>query len=470
MFTYNGRKGERFVEQKVLIQQEQRILPNLIQQMDILQMTVLELEKYITSLFLENPVLEFTKPEVPALVAEKKVHSLFIEENLSQNPFNRLYGNRLSDAVHQEETFPLRTSGITLAENLLIQLKGPYASGNRRKICEYLAGDLNHRGFLEEPEEHIAAALNMPQDEVQNCIAYMQTLDPPGICARNLSECLLIQLRQMPGEELDIEKTIVSHHLPLLARNQLPLIAKKLKISVDRVIRAQAKIRSLNPSPAAGFSDDTLTFYIVPDIIVAAAQDGYRLFSNDSCLPDIRISPAYAKLYTDPCCDTATKQYLSEKFRQVRKLQEYIRRRSATLRKIVGYLLDYQKEFFQKGPGYLRPLRLKQASDALQLNPSTVCRAAKKKYLQCSYGLFPLRYFFGKGFLKDENNEIISTETIQAILIDILDKEDRNKPFSDSALCRQLKLRGISLSRRTVAKYRELMHISNSRGRKNFTE
>lgn len=458
------------MEQKILIQQEQRISPSLIQQMDILQMTALELEGYITSLFLENPVLEFTTPEVPALVAEKKVHSLVIEENLSQNPFNRFYGNRLSEALPQDTPLSLRTSCITLTESLLMQLKQPYTSGKRRKICEYIAGDLNHRGFLEESEASIAATLNVPQDEVQNCIAYMQTLDPPGICARNLSECLLIQLHQLPGEDLAIEKKIVGHYLVLLARNQLPLIARKLKISVDRVIQAQVKIRGLNPSPAAEFSGDTPTYYIVPDIIVDATRDGYRLFSNEGVLPAIRISPSYARLYTDPCCDTETKQYLSEKFRQVRKLQEYIRRRGATLRKIVGYLLEYQKEFFQKGPGYLRPLRLKQASDALHLNPSTVCRAAKKKYLQCSYGLFPLRYFFGKGFLKDENSEIISTETIQTILTDILDKEDRNKPFSDSALCRQLKLRGVSLSRRTVAKYRELMHISNSRGRKNFTE
>lgn len=457
------------MEQELKLQQEQKISQSLIQQMQLLQMTSLELEEYINTRFLDNPVLEVTEPEVPALVTDVNLIRTFAEEQLKQDLFAGIRSKRYSDERKQNNQLYRKDAGMTLAEHLLLQLRKPFSEGRNRKICRFIAESLTGQGYLTETAEFIAGCLRVRTEEVRACISHMKELDPPGVCAANLSECLQIQLGRKKEKDYSIETAVVEKYLSLLARNQLHVIARRLGIPVSRIVTARREIRSLNPYPGSGFADSGQTYYVIPDLTVK--EDGGKRFLsvNESHMPTVRISAFYVRLFESPDCDEETRRYLAGKIRQVQNLKEQLRIRSTTLARLGRFIVEYQKGFFQKGPGYLRPLRMQDAAEQLSLHPSTVSRAVQGKYLQCRHGLFPLRYFFSKGFLRDGQDAVITTESILAVLLDVIEKEDRKKPFSDSGLRKQMALRGLEISRRTITKYREKLNIPDSRGRKIFS-
>ena len=455
------------MEQQQRQEQVQKASQALIQQMQVLQMTTLQLEHYLCEVYLDNPMLELSPVEPPRGKDARPTGEQWSARHDEQNPFDRINRRVESGSPGENGLEPPAREQGGLSEHLIQQLDRPHSSGMKGKICRYVVHSLNHRGYFPEPSHCAAAYLGATEAEVEQCVAYLQTLDPPGICARDLSECLRLQLERKGGD-LKLEMAIVTQHLELLGKNQLHTIAKRLKVPVSRIVRAKELIQTLNPSPGAGFPDGMPVDYITPDMIVTRKDDGFLLFVNQGELPRIQVDPRYMELYQSGACDEETRRYLTGKLRQVNSLRQHLESRGTTLEKLGRYLLEYQQEFFLRGDGFLRPLRMQDAAEALGLSKSTICRAVKGKFLQCPHGTFPLSHFFSKAVLAGTENELLATEGVMLVLKDIIEREDGKNPLSDQELCAQLALRGLDISRRTVAKYRERMGIPDSRGRKQF--
>ncbi len=447
--------------------QVQKISQNMIQQVNILQMSSQELTEYVKDLSMENPVMELEdrEPENPEQERLKKLE--WLSEMDEQN---RIYYRQereesgdsgMGDQGEQEEE--------TLGESLLQQLLGGPYSEYQMGIFKYLAECLDSRGYFVDSVSEVACHLGIPGEDIEECLKVMKTLEPAGVCAADLSECLYIQLKaKEKGQEFNVEKQIVKEYLELLGKNQLPAIAKRMEIPLERVLQAKQEIQGLNPKPASGYADRGGLRYITPDVTVVKLADYFEIMVNEYVLPEIRLNKDYMKLLRSGDCDKEVRQYLSDKVRQMEQVQDYISKRNKTLTRLARFLVEEQKEFFQYGKGHLHPLRMRDAAEKLEVHESTVSRGVKEKYLQCCWGIFPMDYFFTKGFVEDENRETIATDRILGILKEIIEKEDKKKPYSDQKLALKLAEQGITISRRTVAKYREGMQIPDCRGRKEY--
>lgn len=448
--------------------QIQKISQNMIQQVSVLQMSSQELTEYVKDLSLENPLMDLDEPE-PENREQERLRKLEWLSDMDEQ--NRIY--------YREEREESEDTGIadrgkqeeeeTLAESLLQQLLGGPYTDRQMEIFHYLVESLDNRGYFVDPIGDVAGHLGVSEQEVEECLGIMKTLEPAGVCAADLSECLYLQLEQQEMDgELAVEKAIVKDHLELLGKNQLPAIAKKLEVSIERIRQARQRIQGLNPKPASGYADRGGLRYITPDVTVVKLTDYFEIMVNEYVLPQIRLNQDYMKLLRSEDCDKEVQQYLSEKVKQIEQVQDYISRRNRTLTRLARYLVEEQKDFFQYGKGHLHPLRMRDAAEQLEVHESTVSRAVKEKYLQCCWGVFPLEYFFTRGFVEDENQETIATDRILEVLKEIIAGEDKKKPYSDQKLALQLEGRGIHISRRTVAKYREGMQIPDCRGRKEY--
>lgn len=265
-----------------------------------------------------------------------------------------------------------------------------------------------------------------------------------------------------------MEKEIVSSYLEQLGKNQLHVIAKQLKVPLARVQQARERIQKLNPKPGSGFADREVLRYLTPDVTVVKLKDYFEVMVNDCTYPEVRINKEYAGMLRSGDCPKEVQQYLSEKVKQIEQVQSSIAKRSSTLLELTKCLVAEQEDFFMYGKGHLRPYRMRDAAEALQVHESTVSRAVKEKYLQCCWGIFPLGYFFSKGFYKEESKENIATDQIKEKLQELIGGEDKKKPLSDQKLANLLNEAGVEISRRTVAKYRESLGIPDCRGRKEF--
>jgi RNA polymerase sigma-54 factor len=294
----------------------------------------------------------------------------------------------------------------------------------------------------------------------------MRNLEPAGVCSRDLTQCLLKQLERH-GERYQVEKVIVTDYLELLGKNQLHVIAKKMKIPIERVQEAQCKIRSLNPKPSSGFSDREVLKYLTPDVTVVKLEEYFEVLVNDYSCPVMQINQEYIRMLKGSCTDE-TKNYIMDKFRQVEQIQGCIMKRNNTLIRLTKCLIDNQREFFMYGKGHLKPFKMRDAAEILQVHESTISRTVKEKYLQCCWGIFPMGYFFSKSFNNGESSGNIATIELKEQLKKIIDEEDKHKPLSDQKLMESLAEQGLHISRRTVTKYRESMDIADCRGRKQY--
>ena len=448
--------------------QVQTISQSMIQQVKILQMSAQELTDYMNNMSLENPVaeLEEAQPEDKEADRLRKLEWL---DRLDEQ--NRIYYSQekeesdLSDIMNigkQEEE--------TLADSLRTQLLGKPYTKRQFEIFDYLADSLNVHGFFTDSTADVALRFGVTEQEVRDCLTIMKQLEPAGVCAESLSDCLYLQLERLEesGEELSAEKVIVRDYLELLGKNQLPAIARQLKLPLERVRRAKEKIQTLNPRPSSGYTNGEELRYIRPDVTVVKLAEYFEIMVNDCSYPELRVNKGYMKMLKSGECDKEVKQYLSEKVRQIEQVQTCISRRNSILTDLAKFLVEEQKDFFLNGKGNLRPLRMKEAAEKLEVHESTISRAVKEKYLQCCWGIFPLDFFFSRGFYADENNETMATDRIKETLREIIQNEDRKKPLSDQKLMEALAAQGIEISRRTVAKYRESMDIPDCRGRKEF--
>ena len=445
--------------------QRQVLSQRMIQSVNILQMSAQELTEYIKKVAMENPLVDLEEPEQESKDQErlKKLEWL---ANLDEQ--NRVYYRREYEESDANDIMNIGSRDEeTLADNLLSQLIGMGYTDEEYRVFEYIAQCLDSNGFYTGAPGELAERCQITAQKAEEMLEVMRNLEPAGVCAPDLVHCLLKQLER-EGDKYQVEREIVAEYLELLGKNQLHVIAKKMHLSIERVKEAQMRIRSLNPKPSSGFSDREVLRYLTPDVTVVKLEGYFEVLVNDTACPVMQINQEYMKMLKGACPEEA-KDYIMEKFRQVEQIQGCIMKRNNTLTRLTKCLVDNQKEFFMYGKGHLKPFKMKDAAEMLDVHESTISRTVKEKYLQCCWGIFPLGYFFSKGFNNGENSGNIATIQLKEQLKKIIDEEDKSKPLSDQKLMEKLAEQGVQISRRTVTKYRESMQIADCRGRKQYS-
>lgn len=450
-----------------LEQRQTQTLSNnkMIESLQVLQMSRGELEERIEDLYAENPLLDLDErgeaaPRPPGAESLKKLEWLarFDEQNSAyrrQETDDDEDGWLENIAAPQEET---------LADSLMEQLAGRGFGDGDMRIFRYVAESLDERGYFAESAAELASRFGIEARKAERLLCEMKLLDPPGICARCLAECLALQLDRMDGCE--IEKEIVTRHLEALAKRQIKAIARELKITEARVLAALAKIQTLNPKPANGFTGGEPASYVSPDVTVTQRAGDFSVDLSFDAGASFSISRRYLELARSGGCPDDVRRYIEGKAREVEQISANIRRRNDTLTQLAACIAEEQREFFLRGRGALRPLRMKAVAEKLGLHESTVSRAVSGKYLQCRWGVFSLGYFFTKGYSLDGGGAEIATQQVKEKLRAVIAREDRAKPYSDQKLSEILSVMGIEISRRTVAKYRDELGIADCRARK----
>lgn len=450
--------------QRLELNQKQILSQNLIQMMEVLQMSVQELEAYLQELSLENPVIELEDRPAEAESAREMARARKLEWLESTDHQNKVYyreGDREEDRYLQHAA----CSGETLAEYLLSQIMTFSYTQKEREIVAFLIYSLDARGYFTDDMSAVAASFSVPEEEIQRLLREVQALDPAGVGARSLQECLLLQMERLP-EHTALAETIVRDHLPDVGRHHLQIIARKLGVPVAEVEDACKEICALNPKPGNAFSDRTQLHYISPDAVVVRVEDGFEILVNEYQYPRFRISEYYTEL-EKTVADKETKKYLREKIQQARTVAGNVKQRTSTLSKVLHVLVEKQQDFFLYGAGHRRPLKLSDIAKATELHESTISRTLRSKYLQCSWGVYPLNYFLcSVASTNAVSGEDQTPEYIKAQLKKIIQEEDRKKPLSDAAIAKCLKAMHISISRRTVNKYRQELGIPDKGGRK----
>ena len=422
------------MELSLQVQQKQILSQKMQQSVEILQMNAVTLSEYIREFAEENPLVEWNEEKEP--VQQENTELLqkleWLEETDEQN--RSLYRMEHEQEEKERETNAFgRKEGQSLREFLLFQI-------NIQKI----------------PAGHKA---------VLRFLAESTALEPSGVGARNLQECLLIQLKQKNASALSMK--ITRNYLDELAKNRLSYIAKAEKVSMERLMRALEEIRSCQPKPGSGFAGEDNVQYVVPDVLVERRGEEFIVTTNTTVMPRLTVSHSYVKLLREKA-DAQTEEYIAEQLKRAEWALQCISRRESTLQQVVEAIVEKQRDFFSEPQGQLVPLRLVDIAEQLDIHESTVSRAVKEKYLQCERGVFPLHTFFSKAMAKAEAAENVSADSIKNRLRAIIDAEEKTKPLSDRELTERLTAEGVQICRRTVAKYREAMGIAGASGRKRY--
>ena len=453
---------------KLQVKQTQTLSQRMIQSAEILQMTSQELNTYINELALENPVIDIVEPPT----AEEQRESIEQQEWL--NSFNEenyyLYQRQNNDDDYDfKSSWNINTDdGETLQDYLWSQLITENFTDQETEIIKFMLECLDNKGYLEESTETIASYFGTDTEIVEDLLSDLQALDPSGVCARTLEECLKLQLERRDILTPVLE-SIIDNCLEMVAKNQIPAIARKLRLSPTETAGYCQIIKSLNPKPGVSFSSRDQLRYIIPDVTIVKFKDHFDILLNESMYPTIELNSYYRQMNQNPE-SSELKEYLGNKIRQAEWVKQCVTQRGKTLMQVSRAILEHQEEFFTFGPAHLNPLRLADIAQELDIHESTVSRAVSKKYLQCSWGVFPLNYFLTASVSKKSSGSGagITPMQIKEVMKQIIDEEDKKKPYSDRIISEELEKRDIHLSRRTVAKYREELGIPDKSGRKSW--
>ena len=444
---------------KLQVKQTQTLSQRMIQSAEILQMTSQELNTYINELALENPVIDIVEPPT----AEEQRESIEQQEWL--NSFNEenyyLYQRQNNDDDYDfKSSWNINTDdGETLQDYLWSQLITENFTDQETEIIKFMLECLDNKGYLEESIETIASYFRTDTEIVEDLLSDLQALDPSGVCARTLEECLKLQLERRDMLTPVLE-SIIDNCLEMVAKNQIPAIARKLRLSPTETAGYCQIIKSLNPKPGVSFSSRDQLRYIIPDVTIVKFKDHFDILLNESMYPTIELNSYYRQMNQNPE-SSELKEYLGNKIRQAEWVKQCVTQRGKTLMQVSRAILEHQEEFFTFGPAHLNPLRLADIAQELDIHESTVSRAVSKKYLQCSWGVYPMNFFFSRSVAVQESSssesgtQSVTAADIKRVLREIIEDENKKKPYSDRLLGEKLAERGISISRRTVAKYRE---------------
>lgn len=439
-------------------EQKQIMSQKMIQSVQVLQMTATQLDSYLTEQSLENPVLELTAKEPERAESRELEKYQWICSHDEQNRY-------LYQKMENEDEFPEWNMDLeepeNLAEHLWSQILGSGLTGKQEEAVRYMLECLDARGYFIDEPETVAKKFGISAEDVEMLIGKIQKLDPAGIGARSLQECLMLQLERK-GELTEALKTLIGEDLKLVAENQLPQIAKKRNCSLDEVKALCAQIRELDPRPGALYSDVRRPQYVEPDVVVVKFEDHFEILLNDALCPDISLNATYVNMCSENQ-DKEVVKYLMGKIHQVEWIRQCVAQRNETLRSVTGEIVRQQEAFFQKGLRFLKPLKMSDVADELEIHESTVSRAVSNKYLQCSWGMFRMRQFFAAAV-----NSEFTNDQIKEKLKELIAGEPEKKPYSDRVLSELLEQHGMMASRRTVAKYRDEMGIPGTTGRKQY--
>ncbi len=458
-------KGVRLIMELNLEQKLGLMLtPQMQQAIKVLQMNNLELDAYLEDLALENPVIELDLSA--AQEEEMPQDSTFDMVEWLNSMDENNYGDGFS-ASEPDNTksldFP-SPDGETLEECLHVQMLRYGLSPKEQQIVSYLIECLDDNGYLMDAVEDIARVLHRKKCDIEAMLTLLQRCEPLGVGARDLQECLSIQLSSM-GLFGSPAYRIVEHHLDDLAQNRILRIAQGCGISVDAVNKARLLILSLNPKPAKSLSISRPQ-YVYADVLIESIQGNHIPFINDKRIPAIRLSDYYRRLFSKSA-DKEVKDFLTTKFRQARWVVQCVEQRNSTILLCSEKLIELQRQFFDHGPNRLAPMTLSDISESIGMHVSTVSRAFKGKHLQCTWGLFPFGFFLSQGVGKT-TAESISSRTAKAMIESLIVNENKKYPLSDSEIVVCLKQTGVDISRRTVAKYRNEMGVASSVRRKEY--
>ena len=430
-------------------------------------MNAVALSEYIREFAEENPLVEWNEEKEP--VQQENTELLqkleWLEEADEQN--RSLYRMEHEQEEKERETNAFgRKEGQSLREFLLFQINIQKIPAGHKAVLRFLAESTAESGYLEKDAiEMMMEKYPMKKSTAARILAQFQALEPSGVGARNLQECLLIQLKQKNASALS--KKVTRNYLDELAKNRLSYIVKAEKISMERLMRALQEIRSCQPKPGSGFAGEGNVQYVVPDVLVERRGEEFIVTTNTTVMPRLTVSHSYVKLLREKA-DAQTEEYITEQLKRADWALQCISRRESTLQQVVEAIVEKQRDFFSEPQGQLVPLRLVDIAEQLNIHESTVSRAVKEKYLQCERGVFPLHTFFSKAMAKAEAAENISADSIKNRLRAIIDAEEKTKPLSDRELTERLTAEGVQICRRTVAKYREAMGIVGASGRKRY--
>jgi len=444
--------------------------PELRQAIAILQMSSLELNDYVQQELESNPLLEENTEE-----PEPFDNSESSEDNLNSELYKQwleyydergsVYAERENEEQKSYENIMSRRPG--LYEYLETEIHLALADQQSIAIGEYLIGNIDNNGYLSVSLEEVSRYCNVSVEEVEKVLNIVQCVAPAGIGARDLAESLKLQL-QSYGKQSEAANRIIDHYLEEVAKGKLNKIARELNIPVQQVQEICDLIRSLDPKPGLQFSNNNEIKYIVPDIFVEKIEGQYIVIVNDFQYGRLTVNNTYQKILRQPeSFSEDTKKYLEEKLSSALWLIRSIEQRRMTLYKVARCIVDIQTEFLDHGVEYLKPLTLRQVADLVEVHESTVSRATANKYIQTPQGLLEMKYFFSTA-VKCYGQSEVSSKSIKFALEEIIQQEDTSNPLSDENIAKQLEDRGIKISRRTIAKYRQELNIPPAMSRKRY--
>ena len=451
---------------ELTIEQTQKLsmTPELIQAIQILQYNNQELNEYIDKELLENPILESEyHKESDTEIDIDSLRDQLIQADENVEAYKQWESHSTSDEYSYENFVAFN---YTLTEFLIEQLHFSSLKGQDAEIGRYIIENIDDNGYLSMSLEEICSVLDVDLESCERVLDLIHTFEPSGVGARNLNECLIIQLASL-GELTDEIEFIISNRLKDLADNKYALISKDMGISIAEVQGIADLIKTLEPKPGRGFDSDNSIKYIIPDIYVEETNGEYVVSANDVSTPSLHISSYYNSLTEEAKSDKELSNYLNNRFNSAMWLMKSIEQRKKTIYNVASAIVQFQNDFFAKGERFLKPLTLKQIAETVGVHESTVSRAINGKYMQCPRGVFELKYFFTGGILNEDGSGV-SSNSIKSMIKEFVDAEDDKKPLSDSKISEMLHEKGIDISRRTVAKYRDDIGILPSSKRRRF--
>ncbi|MGL6074159.1 MAG: RNA polymerase factor sigma-54 [Fimbriiglobus sp.] len=479
--------------------QQQVIAPKMLKSMEYLQLPLMALQERVTEALEENPFLEVkesrakeTSEDTFNADAPLKHDEKGESEFARMDEINRDWGDHFNEDHRPsragiddlgdkklEAMMNIADNPVSLQEHLSEQLACQALPPQTKALCEYVISHLDDNGYLLAHDPESGRPLTIPLDElarnysepvtmeqVEEALFVIQELDPPGVGARDTKECLLIQVSEEEMEHADLVRELIQHHLEDVAHNRLAMIQKRVGCSVEMIREAIQELRQLNPKPGAKFANESAK-YIVPDIKITRNDAGdYDIKLTNDWTPNVRVSSKYEPLVKDKNQDPKTREYLGRKLLSANWIVDAIRQRRETLTKVTRAIIDRQRQFLDRGPDFILPLKMDDIAKIVGVHVTTISRAVDDKYIETPRGVFPLKRFFGGGVQNTETGENVAWESIKTKLLEMIAEENKAKPLSDEDIEKKFDAMGLKVARRTVTKYREALKIPSSRQRK----
>ena len=474
------------IQQKLQTRLAQKLIltPSLQQAIKLLPMSTLELADLLNQEVVENPLLEEVPTEDLQPVDANPAADKEVEDKAKADKtdswddadYEYFFGDYLDDgyrprAPQEVKELPPIENTLSTSSSLTdhlewqLSLQTDTDTENIREIGEAIIGNLDDDGYLVASVDEIASMGPWPVDDVERALRLIQGFDPIGVAARDLQECLTLQIRHLRLEGTPTEK-IVAEHLRLLHSHQMPDLARKLGLTIDELKGHIEIIQHLDPKPGSRFNPQP-SQYVIPDVYIIKVEDQYVAVLNEDGLPQLRISPTYRRLLDKGAAENndETRAYVKDKFRSALWLIKSVEQRQKTIHKVATSICTFQRDFLDHGIEHLRPLVLRDVANDIGMHESTVSRVVTNKYMHTPQGVFEMKYFFHSG-ISSSYGDAVSSVTIKNRIKKIIEGEDPKKPLSDSKIVNILQREGLMLARRTIAKYREELKISTSNQRK----